>query len=1346
MNSADDFRRSIEASLPPLTQYSVQTGAPGVYGAFGWGSMLAAGRQQEADSIRASRASYDASTGLRGSQEPDVSLSASLRNSFTQYPAVDVQGVRDSYQTQANSNGNSAPAFNSVMKQPVDNGVDLPRLPAVDRFPLAQQQTPAHLQHERPLTPTQQVASTPTAPVAYSSTPGIGMDGTVMVQATASPTKGLYPCVPCDPQQTVHATPCEDMGERYHLARVQGPPDSPVSVRTACTEPSAAHGEHGLPYPQQPYPQRPQPSPQAYHPRQQPFQMPPGQPGYGATGALQGKVVHMRRTEAWTKYIAYEGCLQVCMTERERNGNMNAQHFLAGAFSALRKDLGVDGLLLTQIMGTPPLAATGSDGGINDICWDDMEPTEKRLNTVAFANATASSHMRIRCQRLSLPSATVLQKLCGRARCHLVLSSLAGVTVHLTPNDESCDPASFVLDSQGAGVQQGQALVFQLDSQEQNASQCPATPQQVYIHVDGPKGPIATGSVPYRELVRLAMQQREPVDEARATSSSVGASLEVQVRGTGEHAGKVANVVIAVTRVRKDVQGYDMAQVASDGVGVESVNKNTLRTNACLAYDAALSAALSATGCNRHKLLVDGPWEWLLGNFASYFGVRSFYCTLAHLRWVLKPGVATISSMCLDVISSELKPLLEQSALKGLTTHESTLLEGVQKAVEMLLEVAFENYYALGDDQSREANGSETPRAQGATVWRPTVLMASFRLFRAMKDVFLPTDQDWLNTHFRVAAKKRWHYLEGSYGYEQLRDVPRAQQPQPPQQQRQPVASKLGPSTNTHDPYYKMAEKMSMAIRSDLEFDMFLQKLPDLLPSALNLPRITAEEYMANFVELLRNMLAKCPPLVPSPAAVDLLVATASLQRYLQETQLYMPHQHPGRLDAMELWRPHVLYWIDNSRRGLCGHCVRLETEAKLSAAHLARVDVAKMPGMIEGIEGAVAPLVHDMLDRTWAELMLYERVVKNWSLFGPHLEAALCDVLRTVQGSLNRICAGASNTAMTQQPGPMAAGGSPNTHTIAGHRRMPTAPSASPSMGFGGPATGMHGRNLSNLPYGAGGPGRGSPGVPMVPQYPGAGMAGGALLGGRNAVLLKEAVLLNSLKVLMVMVPSIEDIISKWCGGHSVAPPGPPHSNGLEGALDDDLATHIGAQFAMAVKELRTDYAEGVAACAERMANHIRATPATNIKAALNQPKPPTDMHVGYQQVSTVTQQRDFVEGLMRPILAACDEALQGLRAALDPRVFVATGRALWDCMGKDLFEFVHFLQESQDNKGAWRLRQHANIALTHLCEFFRSRLAASMEHCIGDRDLDLPINVDKAQKLLAQNTAVVNITLNPI
>ena len=83
-----------------------------------------------------------------------------------------------------------------------------------------------------------------------------------------------------------------------------------------------------------------------------------------------------------------------------------------------------------------------------------------------------------------------------------------------------------------------------------------------------------------------------------------------------------------------------------------------------------------------------------------------------------------------------------------------------------------------------------------------------------------------------------------------------------------------------------------------------------------------------------------------------------------QETQLYLPRQHPGHLDAMELWRVHVLFWIDTSRRQLCAHCGKLEADAKmLTAAHLARGDVGKMaPGMIDSIEGAVAPLVSELL------------------------------------------------------------------------------------------------------------------------------------------------------------------------------------------------------------------------------------------------------------------------------------------------------------------------------------------------------------------------------------------------
>ncbi|KXZ45841.1 hypothetical protein GPECTOR_50g635 [Gonium pectorale] len=511
----------------------------------------------------------------------------------------------------------------------------------------------------------------------------------------------------------------------------------------------------------------------------------------------------------------------VCMAEMERNDSVHAQHFIAGAFSKLRKDFGVDGLLLTQITGPP-----SADGGINDICWDDIEPTEKRLNTVAYA-APAASYMQIRCQRLTLPTANVLQKLWCRTRTLMSLPSFVGVAVHLMPSDGSCGGSSFVLDQHGGAIPHALPVAFSVDRQSQPGIQSGMStpPPWLDIHVDGPNGVIATGRVPYSELYRAAMQQRDAVDEDRAASEA-GTCIEVQVRGAGEYLNKAATVTIMVTRVRKETSSYGLAQVAPDSMNVEAVNKNTLRTNACLAYDTALSAALDGNGCGRNKLLVEGPWEWLLSRFASSFGVRPHYCVLAHLRWVLKPGIATISTMCLDVISQGLQPLLQQQHSEqagALTIHEATLLESVKKAVEMLLEVAFENYYALSDDQSRE--GAETPTAHGApaSAWRPTILMASFRLFNIMRKAFLPTDHEWLNARFRVAAKKRWHFLECNCGFDQIRDLPHA----PPVQTRPmgtPVGThKLGVGAYSYDTYYKMAERMSMAIRSDLEYDMFLQ-------------------------------------------------------------------------------------------------------------------------------------------------------------------------------------------------------------------------------------------------------------------------------------------------------------------------------------------------------------------------------------------------------------------------------------------------------------------------------------------------------------------------------------------
>jgi hypothetical protein len=55
-------------------------------------------------------------------------------------------------------------------------------------------------------------------------------------------------------------------------------------------------------------------------------------------------------------------------------------------------------------------------------------------------------------------------------------------------------------------------------------------------------------------------------------------------------------------------------------------------------------------------------------------------------------------------------------------------------------------------------------------------------------------------------------------------------------------------------------------------------------------------------------------------------------------------------------------------------------------------------------------------------------------------------------------------------------------------------------------------------------------------------------------------------------------------------------------------------------------------------------------------------------------------------PLLRSISMMLTALRGALDARVFVASARALWDCVGKELFEFVDALQVSVWVRG-WQL-----------------------------------------------------------
>lgn len=231
-------------------------------------------------------------------------------------------------------------------------------------------------------------------------------------------------------------------------------------------------------------------------------------------------------------------------------------------------------------------------------------------------------------------------------------------------------------------------------------------------------------------------------------------------------------------------------------------------------------------------------------------------------------------------------------------------------------------------------------------------------------------------------------------------------------------------------------------------------------------------------------------------------------------------------------------------------------------------------------------------------------------------------------------------------------------------------------------------------------------------------------------------------------------------------------------------------------VKELRTEYSSAVGSTCQRLSSALAANPATSIYVVLSQAKAPPSAP------ATPMQQAAMIEALSSGLLSCLHELLGNLAGALDARVFVATGRGLWDFVGRDLLDFVQNLQvrwqlggfhvwrirckpptaskqhcdstarssflsrgqsggidvvsvfvlflcvlhqEDKEHKGAWRTRQNASLLLEHINKFFRSHLVQAIPHNLQEQDLAMPLHIDCTQKLLAGNTTALNQSFTP-
>ncbi|KAF8071059.1 SPBC16D10.01c [Scenedesmus sp. PABB004] len=1023
-------------------------------------------------------------------------------------------------------------------------------------------------------------------------------------------------------------------------------------------------------------------------------------------GGNTGHIVRMRRGEAWSKFLAYEGCCQVCMREGAR-GVAEASYFLGSGCEPLRAGLGITGLLLPAVLPGHMAAAVGVGSPAidlgNEIHWDDYDADERKLSAAAFMNHM--SIMRVRVSKVELPrTGSALSRLVCRNQDY------SRVTVHLklvpvelrAPVD-----VPFRLRKDG-GVLPGSPM-FDLHP-EHHA-------HEAILEVVQGNEVLARGKISCKRLWQIGMEHSPEDDECddggseaevhtgapkslcgwlKGPEVTVGrgsTGLWVNVFDAGPHPGKV---LLTIQRTQRELpgQGFPEAAAAREEGGA---SKGTLKVSSFQAYDYVLLAALKAQGCNERRLEVTGEWAWLLQAFASQYGVRSNYAVMTHLRWVLRPGVASVSQACFDLLARQLRSLLQQEAVGGcsLTQHEATMLGKIKADTEELLKLAFENYYLLSSGARKGIlDGACSPPHMMASEFPPMALVAGVHLFEAMRDVFHPSDIEWVGDRFRIAAKGRWSRLAT------LCDdgAAQADTTSPLMMGGAPLRSHLStprgggggatPAGKANTLYSRII-RVASAIQHDLEYDRRLQEVPRLLPSSLNLPAITAAEYCVNYVHQLRSALAQCPPNQPTEMAIDMLVAVAQLQRYLEEHGLAVPRGQPGCIDSLELFAPHVRSWITNSQEMLCSTCRSLEATTELSS--LASGATQEAPPLGGSEEGGVAPIAHEMLRHVVNEMHRYERVIAHWPLFGPYLEASLCVVLRAIIAAVSRQCgmtrvrggggAGPYGDALGVVGGGGGSGGSGKGSPFRGtmNHRYSTASAASEFRAARHPGGG----GMAQWAW--------------APETPSPRKGGAAV---RVLLMVREAVLLNSLKRLMVAAPIYESTINKWSGGAS-APPGRPHSAAdvCEYGGYDDVAPHVGAQFAQVVKELRTEYSSAVASTCQRMSAALGASPGTSIFTLLNQAKMASAQAGGGM---TPMQQHAMIESLSAGMFGVLNEVLCNLAAALDGRVFVATGRGLWDFIGRDLLEFVENLQEGKDNKGAWRTRQNASLLLDQINHFF--------------------------------------------
>ncbi|KAG0598827.1 hypothetical protein M758_12G103500 [Ceratodon purpureus] len=377
------------------------------------------------------------------------------------------------------------------------------------------------------------------------------------------------------------------------------------------------------------------------------------------------------------------------------------------------------------------------------------------------------------------------------------------------------------------------------------------------------------------------------------------------------------------------------------------------------AYDIVLDVAMRVQKFQRRNLRLQGSWLWLLGEFASCYGVSESYTKLRYLACVME--IATPTEDCLVLINELLQPIFKARDENALSRQEKRILVEVEEQVQQLLALTFENYKAL-DEASTSGLAETFTQATGCVA--PAILPA-VQLFTLTHDILSVEAQSTLRNYFKTGAWKRCkRYMMETEEYVSSNSDGFLMDP-------------LSMSTA-----YQKMKALCLNISSEVRTDIEIHN-KHVLPSSIDLPNITAGIYGVELANRLRSFLVACPPSSPSPPVTDLMLATADFQRDLATWSI---RPCKGGVDARELFHLYVVLWIQDKRLHLLDFC---------------KFDKERCTWVTT--QHSTSPFVEEVYERIKETLNEYEIIIHRWPEYTIPLEHAMADVERAVVAALEK-------------------------------------------------------------------------------------------------------------------------------------------------------------------------------------------------------------------------------------------------------------------------------------------------------------------------------------------------------